>query len=90
MMPDGEFYYADSAYRSSYTPSLTKHDIPDNDIEGMKKIMSRHETINRRFKDWSILNNTFRHKEHLHEYVFGAIAVLTQLEIQEGMHIYEV
>ena len=55
----------------------------------MKVLMSRHETVNRRFKQWAILHDRFRHPEELHEDVFTAIAVITQLEIENGAHIWD-
>ena len=46
---------------------------------------ARHETVNGRLKNWSILKNKFWHN-HGHDYgkhgmVFNAIIVLTQLTI---------
>ena len=53
--------------------------------------MARHETVNRRFKQWKILGGErFRHPEELHGDVFNAIAVITQIEIENGAHIWEV
>ena len=40
------------------------------------------KTINKRFKDWGILFQRFRHDVRLHRDVFAAIAVLCQLTIQ--------
>jgi hypothetical protein len=46
---------------------------------------ARHETINRIFTDWCALRDVYRHdlkKQHL---IFGAIAILTQMEMLQGV-----
>ena len=47
---------------------------------------ARHETVNHRFKEWSCLNNVYRHDRREHYQFFAPIALLVQLGIeQEGM-----
>ena len=55
--------------------------VPEERKEMMKKVRSRQETINKRFKDWEILDSQFRHDLRLHRDVFAAIAVLSQIAI---------
>ena len=45
---------------------------------------ARHETINRLFKEWSILNNHFQYPVEQHRMVFGAISNIVQLCIEQG------
>ena len=53
--------------------------------QAMEKIVrARHEHSNRRIKQWAILRQEFRHDLTHHESVFCAIAVMTQLCIQNG------
>ncbi len=47
-----------------------------------KFIMSRHETVNKRLKDFRVLSETYRHTLSSHKYCFHAIVRLTQLSIQ--------
>ena len=47
----------------------------------MSKVRNRKETINKRFKDWAILDQQFRHDLKLHRDIFAAIAVLSQIAI---------
>jgi len=49
-------------------------------------VRNRQETVNKRFKDWGILNQVFRNKQkvHLHGEVFRAIVVITQIAISRG------
>lgn len=49
-----------------------------------KRVRARHEHCNRRMKQWAILRQEFRHDLTHHESVFCAIAVMTQLCIQNG------
>lgn len=45
---------------------------------------SRHENCNKRFKEWAILNETYRHSEESHGKVFRAIAALIQIDLRSG------
>lgn len=47
-----------------------------------KRIMSRHETINKRIKHFKILSETYRHDIVKHKLCFHAIVNLTQLVIK--------
>ena len=48
------------------------------------RLRNRHETVNRRFKCWSILKQEYRHDIKKHEYIFRSIANLTQMGIDAG------
>lgn len=54
------------------------------------RVRRRHETVNKRFKDWGILRQVFRHKVTKHYYVFRAIVVITQLAINNGEQLFPV
>ena len=45
---------------------------------------SRHERLNGILKQWNILKNFYRHDLRKHQYVFEAVAVIVQLEIENG------
>ena len=51
---------------------------------------ARHETCNKRFKQFNILKNVFRHDLEKHGIVFHCVAVLTQLSLQWGEELFEV
>jgi len=42
---------------------------------------ARHETINRMFKEWNILQNRFRYSIQKHGIVFGAIANISYSDV---------
>ena len=59
--------------------------------EAMQNLVrSRQETVNMRFKQWQILNVQFRHDLSSHGYVFRAVAVITQLSMQNGEPLFAV
>ena len=60
----------------------------DRGVQGV--VRSRHETLNRRFKFWEILNQPFRHNIVEHGEVFWAIAVVIQLGIDEDDKLFSV
>ena len=62
----------------------TGHNNADQIMKG--KARARHECVNRRFKQWAILQQRFRSQPHLHGIVFGAIANITHMQMNgEGM-----
>jgi predicted hydrolase (HD superfamily) len=50
---------------------------------------ARHETVNRRFKQLDCLK-CFRHDKQLHVHCLNAVAVITQLAIENGEPLYHV
>lgn len=55
-----------------------------------QRARSRQETVNNRFKMWAILKGTFRHDIGKHGDAFRAIAVITQVEIENGQPLFPV
>jgi len=53
-------------------------------------VRSRHETCNKRFKQFQILKQVFRHEIRRHKGVFTAIAVITQISITTGSPLFQV
>ena len=55
------------------------------------RVRSRHETVNKRMKQFNCLKNQFRHHDIAkHSSCFRAVAVLTQLAIEFGEPLFEV
>lgn len=52
--------------------------------------MSRHETVNRRMKQFQALKQVFRHNITKHPMVFYAVANLTQLMIENGEPLFKI
>lgn len=63
---------------------------PKETEEMQKRVRARHETVNKRFKQWGILEQQFRNDLSKHSDVFHAIAVITQLSIENGEPLFSV
>lgn len=55
-----------------------------------QRVRCRHETVNKRMKQWNILRAAYRHDMLKHQQVFGAILALTQLSIENGEPLFQV
>ena len=64
--------------------------VPVEKQQMMKRVRSRQGTINRRFKQWQILKQVYCHDIRVHRDVFAAIAVISQLAIQNGEPLFSV
>jgi hypothetical protein len=53
-------------------------------------VRSRHETLNKRLKQWHVLHDTFRHDLEKHSSVFRAVDVITQVAIEHGEPLFSV
>ena len=47
----------------------------------MGSLRARHETINRRLKNWGCLNKVQRYHQDKYEIAFKAVLVITQIEL---------
>lgn len=80
----GEKTVADSIYSDPvYFIRKTSLNIKLHD-----RIMARHETVNKRMKQFKILKNPFRNALEKHPIVFLAVANLTQLMIENGSPLF--
>jgi hypothetical protein len=85
MLGLGEMVEADRGYRGEpQFVRLPSTYVSRSDRRAKKKARARHETINKRLKDFSCLAKTFRHERRLHRHCFLAAAVATQLSFENG------
>lgn len=83
---DGEKTMADRIYRDNKFFIL-----PDARNQGLHaRIMARHETVNRRIKQFRALGQKFRHDRQKHPMVFHAVINLTQLMLENGEPLFTV
>ena len=82
----GEKVQADQGHRGELC--IVTPDEDGNDIG--QPVRARHETVNKRFKQFSILHRVFRHDVRKHHVAFGAVAVITQLAIEHGEPLHQV
>lgn len=58
-------------------------------IKGL--VRTRHETCNKRFKNWRALSERFRHSSDLlHGRIFRSIVAITQLQFEHGNPLFQV
>jgi len=79
---------ADGGYRES--KHFTSSEISPHFRETHGLIRARHETANRRLKQFGALGQRFRHGIQKHSAVFHSIANLTQLQIEDGSPLFAV
>ena len=81
---------ADRGYRGE-PATISLPDEGSDDWQGeMAAARARHETCNRRFKSWMVLQVRFRQQIDFHKTCFTAVVVITQLQIQSGQPLFEV
>lgn len=91
MLEDGEMVEADRGYRGEYYHVRTTVDYDDDEeLISKGKVLARHETVNRRFKQFGVLKQVFRHHIGVHRVVFESVVVLTQLSINNGDKLFQV
>jgi hypothetical protein len=80
-----EMAEVDAGYKGE-TDFLRARDVYFSEEERREKseLRARHETCNARFKNWAILRNQFRNDKKKHQIAFYAIAVMTQMSIDNG------
>ena len=49
-----------------------------------KLLMARHETVNKKFKDWNSLRGLFRHGKTTHNYVLAAVLIYHNYVLRMG------
>ena len=60
------------------------------EAEQKRTVLARHETVNRRFKQFGALKQVFRHNVGVHRVVFESVVVITQLGINNGEKLFQV
>jgi hypothetical protein len=55
-----------------------------------KRARARHETFNKRIKNFKIIAGPFRHSLDRHSVAFEAVCVLVQYDIENGHPLFEI
>ena len=79
-----EMVVADGGYQDQ------QYFVNPNGDQRIKQILARHETVNRRVKQFRCMKDIFRHELYLHPRFLHAVVNLTQLMIQNGEPLYSV
>ena len=60
----------------------------DNDTV-RNTVRARHETVNKRFKQFGAMSKVFRHGPAKHSIIFDSVATLTQLSFNRGETLFQ-
>jgi DDE superfamily endonuclease len=81
----GELVEADRGYRGRDVKARTPDDfVSQSDKRAKERARARHETVNRRLKQWRCMGQKWRHCRSKHKLAFGAVAVITQMAFESG------
>ena len=84
-LPVGEKIIADKGYRGEHNKIITSTFLEgDPRNRELKRIMARHEGINKRLKDFKCLGSIWRHGWKMHIRAFYAVVTLTQIKFENG------
>ena len=94
-LEEGERVETDAGYKHSVPKYVkcpkTVTSETDPDKKAMQdRVQARHETCNKRLKQWKILKKPFRGSLVDHQKVFAAVATLTQLCFENRQPLFSV
>lgn len=92
-LEDGERVEADDgligvAPQYSKVPKSMGHRVECEEMQ--QRVRSRHETINKRFKQWQIMKQIYRGKMEDHADYFRVVSLTTQLSIIHGEPLFQI
>ena len=87
-LANGEMVIGDNGYTDE--KCITGNDQQLMQQEVFERVKARHETVNRRLKQFYALGHKFRHGLSRHSICFFAVLNLTQLMIDDGAPLFEV
>ena len=85
-----EFVIADEGYFDGYNYCITPTGFHSYADRQRACIRSRHETVNRRYKEWGALRQKFRHGLEKHGLVFRAITNIIQMGLETDEPLFKV
>ena len=81
---------ADSAFKSSEKVSARNPKDSEDVRQFKRRALARQETLFKRFKDFGILKQRFRHGFEMHKMVLQAVAVIVQYDMENGHPLFGV
>jgi hypothetical protein len=87
LLTKGEKIIADLGYKGEPDYIIP----PMGDISLLAaKVRGQHEHVNKRFKQFQILHRCFQHKVDKHQAAFCAVAVITEVCLENGEPLYQI
>jgi DDE superfamily endonuclease len=83
---------ADNGYQCQDDNNLSTPNKFDSEEvkEFNKRARARHETLNKRLKDFNVLKDSFGHELDKHKFVFEAVCVLVQYDMNNGLPLFDI
>ena len=92
-LDNGERCIADDGYVGEHPQHIKRpRGFPDRSDHAKQLesyVRGRHETVNKRFKQFGAMKQVWRHELWSHGDAFHAVAVITQLAINGGEKLFE-
>jgi len=85
----GEMHVADGGHRDGHQRADTPTGLHNDDDKMKSKVRARHETVNKRFKEWHCLSDCHRHSLEKHGVVMRAVANIVQIEMEEERPLFQ-
>ena len=90
-MDENERVEADDGYAAGDPKWVkTRSGYLHDDRDTRKNVRARHETANKRMKQWNCLRLPFFHAIDKHGMCFRAVAVITQLSFNNGKTLFQI
>ena len=90
VVPVGKKLLVDSCLKGSAEASNRKASNSHEMKHFRSRAQCRQETLFKRFKEFGILRQRFRHGLDLHRMVLGAVAVIVQYAMENGQPLFDV
>ena len=90
-VPIGRKLIADNGYHGQehQISAPNRYDAPEVN-EFKRRARSRHETFNKRIKDFSIISTRFRSDVEKHQTAFESVCILVQYDIENGHPLFRI
>lgn len=84
---DGEYVIADNGY--PHNRCITADNVEEDFSEIHSRIRARHETVNKRLKQFDVLKFEFRHSLNKHCICFHAVSELTAISLDSSEPLFD-
>ena len=89
MIDDGELIVADNGYNDSWVFLNDRKGSYEPQDTAIRQYLARHESVNKRIRDFKILSDKYKGKLSFHPRIFHACVNLVQIQIENGNELAE-
>lgn len=89
-IPEGKKVIGDKAYRGEPDKFSTPNPHDSKNVKAFKgRVRARHESVNKRIKDFKVIDGPFRSSHVHHKIAFEAVCILVQYDLENGFPLFE-